>query len=131
MNRAKEEIVKASSLPLSIIIVGVGYDSFGEMKVLDSDRQMLQVNGKYAKRDIVQFVQLREFLPPHRILTDDDLIEAKYRLAKEVLQEVPAQLTSYMKSKGIFPKQICPISCDDDRKLSVVERGYPSMAFFF
>lgn len=36
----------------------------------------------------LQFVQLREFLPPHRILTDDDLIEAKYRLAKEVLQEV-------------------------------------------
>uniref|UniRef100_A0AAF5Q3Q2 Copine family protein n=2 Tax=Wuchereria bancrofti TaxID=6293 RepID=A0AAF5Q3Q2_WUCBA len=127
MNRAKEEIVKASSLPLSIIIVGVGYDSFGEMKVLDSDRQMLQVNGKYAKRDIVQFVQLREFLPPHRILTDDDLIEAKYRLAKEVLQEVPAQLTSYMKSKGIFPKQICPVSCDDDRKLSVIERGYPNI----
>ncbi|VDK54175.1 unnamed protein product, partial [Gongylonema pulchrum] len=87
MNKAKEEIVKASSLPLSIIIVGVGYDSFDEMKVLDSDRQMLQINGKYAKRDIVQFVQLREFLPPHRVLTDDDLVEAKYRLAKEVLQE--------------------------------------------
>ncbi|KAK6109798.1 hypothetical protein QQG55_37415 [Brugia pahangi] len=41
--------------------------------------------------------------------------------------QVPAQLTSYMKSKGIFPKQICPISCDDDRKLSVVERGYPNI----
>lgn len=49
-------LLKASSLPLSIIIVGVGYDSFGEMKVLDSDRQMLQVNGKYAKRDIVQVI---------------------------------------------------------------------------
>ncbi|VDK73236.1 unnamed protein product [Onchocerca ochengi] len=126
MNRAKEEIVKASSLPLSIIIVGVGYDSFGEMKVLDSDRQMLQVNGKYAKRDIVQFVQLREFLPPHRILTEDDLIEAKYRLAKEVLQEVPAQLTSYMKSKGIFPKEFSPFPSADERKLSAKEQKYPS-----
>ncbi|VDO34588.1 unnamed protein product [Onchocerca flexuosa] len=117
----------ASSLPLSIIIVGVGYDSFGEMKVLDSDRQMLQVNGKYAKRDIVQFVQLREFLPPHRILTEDDLIEAKYRLAKEVLQEVPAQLTSYMKSKGIFPREFCPIPSADERKLSAKEQRYPCL----
>lgn len=50
---------KASSLPLSIIIVGIGYDSFGEMKVLDSDQQMLQVNGKYAKRDIVQVIFIK------------------------------------------------------------------------
>lgn len=45
---------QASTLPLSIIIVGVGYDSFEEMKVLDSDNQMLSSNGKFAKRDIVQ-----------------------------------------------------------------------------
>lgn len=50
----KEEIVKASTLPLSIIVVGVGYDSFDEMKVLDSDNHMLQSHGKFAKRDIVQ-----------------------------------------------------------------------------
>uniref|UniRef100_A0A915AFW7 Uncharacterized protein n=1 Tax=Parascaris univalens TaxID=6257 RepID=A0A915AFW7_PARUN len=106
MRKAKEEIVKASTLPLSIIIVGIGYDSFEEMKVLDSDNQMLSSNGKFAKRDIVQFVQLRNFLPPHRVLTDDEIIEAKYRLAKEVLQEVPGQLTGYMKSKGIFPMNI-------------------------
>jgi hypothetical protein len=52
----KEEIVKASSLPLSIIVVGVGYDSFDEMKLLDSDHQMLCSHGKYAKRDIVQVI---------------------------------------------------------------------------
>lgn len=39
---------------MSVIIVGVGYDSFEEMKVLDSDNQMLSSHGKYAKRDIVQ-----------------------------------------------------------------------------
>ncbi|KAH7731153.1 copine-5-like protein [Aphelenchoides avenae] len=104
MEAAKEEIVKASSLPLSVIIVGVGYDSFEEMKVLDSDNQMLSSHGKYAKRDIVQFVQLRKYLPPHRQLTNDELMESKARLAKEVLYEVPGQLTSYMKSKGIFPR---------------------------
>jgi hypothetical protein len=56
----KEEIVKASSLPLSIIVVGVGYDSFEEMKILDSDHQMLcDRHGKYAKRDIVQVCKNR------------------------------------------------------------------------
>lgn len=56
IEQTKEEIVKASSLPLSIIVVGVGYDSFEEMKILDSDHQMLSSNGKYAKRDIVQVI---------------------------------------------------------------------------
>lgn len=54
MEETKAEIIRASSLPLSIIIVGIGYDSFEEMKILDSDHQMLSQNGKFAKRDIVQ-----------------------------------------------------------------------------
>jgi hypothetical protein len=49
-------------------------------------------------------VQLRKFLPPHRELSDEDLEVAKAKLAKEVLYEVPGQLTSYMKSKGIYPR---------------------------
>uniref|UniRef100_A0A0K0FBH5 Copine-8 n=1 Tax=Strongyloides venezuelensis TaxID=75913 RepID=A0A0K0FBH5_STRVS len=105
MEKTKEEIIKASSLPLSIIIVGVGYDSFEEMKVLDSDKVMLNLHGKYAKRDIVQFVQLRNFLPPHRVLTEEERSIAKEALAREVLEEVPEQLTSYMKTKGIFPRE--------------------------
>lgn len=36
----------------------------------------------------LQFVQLRHFLPPHRCLTEEDLMDAKDRLAKEVLHEV-------------------------------------------
>ena len=54
MDETKTEIIRASALPLSIIIVGVGYDSFDEMKILDSDHQILSHNGKFAKRDIVQ-----------------------------------------------------------------------------
>lgn len=96
--------MKASSLPLSIIIVGVGYDSFEEMKVLDADNTALSSHGRYARRDIVQFVQMRKFLPPHRHLTEEDAMEAKIKLAKEVLYEVPGQLISYMKSKGIYPR---------------------------
>ncbi|CAJ0559831.1 unnamed protein product, partial [Mesorhabditis spiculigera] len=81
MERTKEQVVKASSLPLSVIIVGVGYDSFDEMK----------------------FVQMRNFLPPHRHLNEEELTDARENLAKEVLQEIPIQLTSYMKSRGIYP----------------------------
>ncbi|CAJ0575051.1 unnamed protein product, partial [Mesorhabditis spiculigera] len=103
MERTKEQVVKASSLPLSVIIVGVGYDSFDEMKVLDSDNQLLSWHGRFAKRDIVQFVQMRNFLPPHRHLNEEELTDARENLAKEVLQEIPIQLTSYMKSRGIYP----------------------------
>lgn len=53
---------------------------------------------------IFQFVQMRKYLPPHRALTEEDTLNAKTQLAKEVLYEVPAQLTSYMKSKGIYPR---------------------------
>ena len=37
MNVTKNRIVKASGLPISIIIVGIGNDSFYKMKELDSD----------------------------------------------------------------------------------------------
>ncbi|KAL3104226.1 hypothetical protein niasHS_002253 [Heterodera schachtii] len=96
--------LSASALPLSIIVIGVGYDTFEEMKVLDSDRRLLSSHKKFAKRDIVQFVQMRKFLPPHRSLTEQELATAKAKLAKEVLFEVPAQLIGYMKSKGICPR---------------------------
>lgn len=49
---------------------------------------------------------MRKYLPPHRHLNDDEKQQAKSKLAKEVLYEVPAQLISYMKSKGIYPRSV-------------------------
>ena len=47
---------------MSIIIVGVGSADFGDMKVLDGDDGLLRAsNGKYAARDIVQFVPFSKF----------------------------------------------------------------------
>uniref|UniRef100_A0A914XVL5 Uncharacterized protein n=1 Tax=Panagrolaimus superbus TaxID=310955 RepID=A0A914XVL5_9BILA len=41
-------------------------------------------------------------------------------LAKEVLYEVPAQLTSYMKSKGIYPRSATsPFLDDQSRRTSI------------
>jgi UDP-galactopyranose mutase len=43
-------------------------------------------------RDIVQFVPFREFK------------RDVYKLAKETLQEIPGQLTSFFMSRNIFPR---------------------------
>ncbi|VDP42191.1 unnamed protein product [Schistosoma margrebowiei] len=54
--QTKAAIVNASSLPLSIIIVGVGPANFDEMEELDGDEVRLSSRGKTAIRDIVQVI---------------------------------------------------------------------------
>ncbi len=49
-------LIRASGLPLSVVIVGVGSADFNEMKRLDSDGGLLTFNRETAIRDIVQFV---------------------------------------------------------------------------
>jgi hypothetical protein len=61
-NEVKDLIVEASELPLSIIIVGIGYADFGKMQTLDGDEVRLKnSSNKYAARDIVQFVEFKNF----------------------------------------------------------------------
>jgi hypothetical protein len=89
-----EQIVIGSSLPLSIIIVGVGRgDDFDSMEQLDGDVAPLYSNKlrAYRNRDIVQFVAFK------------DLVKDPARLAKEVLKEVPRQMTNYFIQKNIKP----------------------------
>ncbi|KAF2069002.1 hypothetical protein CYY_009678 [Polysphondylium violaceum] len=86
-----EAIVKASVLPLSIVIVGVGKDSFTNMVVLDGDDGLLVSNGVRAERDIVQFVPLRNYASNPQ------------ELASETLKEIPGQLLSYMKKMNYHP----------------------------
>eukprot|EP00045_Choanoeca_perplexa_P013309 m.150285 g.150285 ORF g.150285 m.150285 type:complete len:586 (+) comp16314_c0_seq1:94-1851(+) len=87
-------IVEASSLPLSIIIVGVGGADFASMEHLDGDDQLLEYQGRKAERDIVQFVPFRQFSGP----------DTQALLTNEVLAEVPDQFLQYMKKHGIAPK---------------------------
>jgi hypothetical protein len=54
INETLDAIVTASSLPLSIIIVGVGGADFSTMEFLDADRSALTSRGIRATRDIVQ-----------------------------------------------------------------------------
>ena len=55
-------IVKCSTYPLSIIIVGIGDADFSAMEILDSDDyDLVDGNGTIMKRDIAQFVRLNQF----------------------------------------------------------------------
>lgn len=100
MHHTKRAIVNASSLPISIIIVGVGNADFDSMDELDSDDVRLSVDGRYAERDIVQFVPLHKYLTK----TGHAYVKSQADLAKEVLAEIPYQLTSFMASKNYKPQ---------------------------
>ena len=58
----REAVVRASYLPMSVIIVGVGGADFEAMEQLDADGGPLRTrSGEAAARDIVQFVPYRRF----------------------------------------------------------------------
>eukprot|EP00300_Choanocystis_sp_HF-7_P018827 c20151_g1_i4.p1 GENE.c20151_g1_i4~~c20151_g1_i4.p1 ORF type:complete len:273 (+),score=65.07 c20151_g1_i4:612-1430(+) len=101
VDNALQAIIAASDLPLSIIIVGVGNAEFDSMEILDGDDGLLRHNGRVAKRDIVQFVPFNKFAGNPA------------RLAKEVLEEIPAQFLGYMKSQNLAPSApLAPVVTD-------------------
>ncbi|XP_072571523.1 copine-9 isoform X3 [Paramormyrops kingsleyae] len=99
MVQTKEAVVNASALPMSIIIVGVGPAEFDAMEELDGDDVRVSSRGRLAERDIVQFVPFRDYIDP----TGNQVLSMA-RLAKDVLAEIPEQLLSFMKSKGVEPR---------------------------
>ncbi|CAO2832693.1 unnamed protein product [Amaranthus hypochondriacus] len=90
-----DAVVKASDLPLSILIVGVGAADFTQMEILDADTKRLESStGRIATRDIVQFVAMRE-------------VQAGQKsMVQELLEELPGQFLSYMRSRDIKPLNV-------------------------
>ena len=89
MRETINQIVKCSTKPLSIIIVGIGDAEFKNMDILDADDFALyDSNGVRASRDIVQFVKYNDFIGDPCLL------------AEHILCEVPDQLVSYMSDNG-------------------------------
>uniref|UniRef100_A0A3Q3W516 C2 domain-containing protein n=1 Tax=Mola mola TaxID=94237 RepID=A0A3Q3W516_MOLML len=103
MAQTKESIVNASCLPMSIIIVGVGPAEFDAMVELDGDEVRISSRGRYAERDIVQFVPFRDYID-----RTGNHVLSMARLAKDVLAEIPNQFLSYMKTRGIKPSPAPP-----------------------
>ncbi|XP_078144387.1 copine-9-like isoform X1 [Centroberyx gerrardi] len=99
MVQTKEAVVSAASLPMSIIIVGVGPAEFDAMEELDGDEVRVSSRGRLAERDIVQFVPFRDYID-----RSGNQVLSMARLAKDVLAEIPEQLLSFMKSRGIEPR---------------------------
>lgn len=97
-----DTIVADSDKPLSFIIVGIGRADFSAMDQLDGDVQPLRNSkGQISKRDIVQFVPYSKFAKM-----------GVTALARELLAEVPDQVTGYMRSHGFNPlpaRQFVPI----------------------
>ena len=56
MESTMVSLVDSYELPLSVIIIGVGDADFKDMEVLDGDQGLIDVRGKKAMRDLVQFV---------------------------------------------------------------------------
>ncbi|GAA6222836.1 copine-5-like isoform X3 [Lates japonicus] len=109
MAQTKEAIVNAAKLPMSVIIVGVGQAEFDAMVELDGDDIRISSRGKLAERDIVQFVPFRDYMD-----RTGNHVLSMARLAKDVLAEIPDQLISYMKSRGIKPNPIPPVYSPGD-----------------
>uniref|UniRef100_A0A3B4FJ79 Copine family member 9 n=1 Tax=Pundamilia nyererei TaxID=303518 RepID=A0A3B4FJ79_9CICH len=99
MAQTKEAVVNAASLPMSVIIVGVGPAEFDAMEELDGDEVRVSSRGRFAERDIVQFVPFRDYID-----RSGNQVLSMARLAKDVLAEIPDQLLSFMKSRGIEPR---------------------------
>lgn len=96
MNETIDAIIEASSLPISIIIIGIGNADFSSMDALDSDKGMLRsrINqNKVAQRDIVQFVPFNNF--------KGNLAA----LSSAVLKELPNQVSKYYGTVGIPKKK--------------------------
>ncbi|XP_038871523.1 copine-3-like [Salvelinus namaycush] len=99
MDQTRDAIVKASRLPMSIIIIGVGEANFKAMELLDGDEGILKsLSGEPVARDIVQFVPFRQFAN-----------EPKEALAQSVLAEVPNQLVSYFKMLKLDPVNVAAL----------------------
>ncbi|XP_078433387.1 protein BONZAI 1-like [Wolffia australiana] len=81
-----DAIVRASDLPLSILIVGVGGADFKEMEILDADKgvRLQSSAGRIASRDIVQFVPMA------------DLERGEISAVHSLLAELPSQFLSYV-----------------------------------
>uniref|UniRef100_A0A6N2LNY8 C2 domain-containing protein n=1 Tax=Salix viminalis TaxID=40686 RepID=A0A6N2LNY8_SALVM len=90
-----DALVKASNLPLSILIVGVGGADFKEMEIFDADKgdRLETSSGRIASRDIVQFIPFR------------DVQSGEISVFQALLAELPSQFLSYMRSSvDIQPK---------------------------
>nr|BAJ93261.1 predicted protein [Hordeum vulgare subsp. vulgare]BAK01512.1 predicted protein [Hordeum vulgare subsp. vulgare] len=98
-------LVQCNTLPISIIIVGIGEGDFAIMHELDDDNcQMTDSRGNRTQRDLVQFVEFAKF-------SNNGIA-----LAKEVLEELPRQVAEYYQLVNMSPEDVAKLFKEDDIK---------------
>ncbi|KAA8545038.1 hypothetical protein F0562_019863 [Nyssa sinensis] len=109
LQETKDALVRASDLPLSILIVGVGAADFKQMEILDADNghRLESSTGRVATRDIVQFVPMREVLG------------GQTSIVQALLEELPDQFLAYTRSRDIKPHSV------NIAQTSAQGQGYP------
>lgn len=81
----KEQLVRASNLPFSVVIVGVGDTGFPQLTTADCDRSLMKsASGHFEERDFVQRVIYTNFRGDDR------------GFLHEAFAEIPRQLQEFM-----------------------------------
>jgi len=81
----KDQLVRASNLPFSVVIVGVGNTAFPQLTTADSDRNLMKsASGHSEERDFVQRVIYTDFRGNDR------------GFLHEAFAEIPRQLQEFM-----------------------------------
>ncbi|RVX18722.1 Protein BONZAI 3 [Vitis vinifera] len=108
LQETKDALVRASDLPLSILIVGVGGADFKQMEILDADNgcPLESSTGRVATRDIVQFVPMREVRGEYIFFISLSSIGGQTSVVQALLQELPGQFLTYMRSRDIKPSAV-------------------------
>lgn len=98
MDETIDACVRASRLPMSVVIAGVGSADFTAMHALDSDDRRLAGRNGAALRDAVNFVSLKDYKG----------LGSGARLACDILREIPLQVRLQRKPCGLLA--LTPIS---------------------
>ncbi|KAG6701552.1 hypothetical protein I3842_08G171000 [Carya illinoinensis] len=111
LQEMKDALVKASDLPLSILIVGVGGADFGQMDVLDANKgQRLESSTDLvATRDIVQFVPMQDVHDGKKMFTrvKDQEMEGHHPVAweeKKRMKEICRRDKAFVDRGRTWPK---------------------------
>nr|CAB3446716.1 unnamed protein product [Digitaria exilis] len=84
-----DAIIKASDLPMSIIVIGVGGADFKEMEFLDPNKgeKLESSTGRVASRDMLQFAPMK------------DAHGSGVSTVQSLLAEIPGQFMTYMRTR--------------------------------
>jgi hypothetical protein len=110
VKETKQQLIDASSEPLSIVIVGIGDADFQGMEFLDEHDPELEDG-----RDITKFVRFADY-------------KSYNALTEAVLDEIPDQLVSYFYDRNIYPGKTTDF---DESKVDVEQADDESRAYTF